>query len=587
MQYDLDPRLLPPSGASVQCTHCSFVFTATPSGELIVPGQPQGAQGGTSRAAEVSRTSTSTTTQIFGRPAVAPPQPEERKPAAHTTQVFGAVTLPGAAPTAAAGAPVAPAVARAPTQPPAPSVSKTQVFGAPPPREPVPTTTQVFGAASIPTQAPSAATTQVFGAASIPTPAPSAATTQVFGAVSVPAAPASPGTTQSFGASEVREAERAEGSAAPARQAQESSASWRVEPGSSAPAPRSIPSLPPEPITESSGPMPASRRGPSLDLPPELFTSEESEREAPAREQAPGGRMERLLIALAAVLVLGVTAWLTYPAWRNRGSELPPEALSARDQAVLLLRRDDAASRAQAIETLRLLVASYPKFTEAQAELAVALALQLDDVKVDLEWLGKQEEQLRDEIRELQLAKAPADWQNRVNARREEQATLARQRQPLEATLAELKEQLEEAMGLIRAAPENEPSADVVARVKALAVHAAVTARPEALGLAERLRKVENPPHWSVLSRAEFGLNANSPPVVLGELAEALAEVREQDKTHVRAYVLGARLALRLREPATAKALLDSALVFSPGHTLARKLQQWAAASESAATPTP
>ena len=162
------------------------------------------------------------------------------------------------------------------------------------------------------------------------------------------------------------------------------------------------------------------------------------------------------------------------------------------------------------------------------------------------------------------------------------------QRQPLESAVAELTPQLEESLLVIRSAPEAEPAADVVARLKAQAIHAGVASNPQALALADRLRKVETPPIWSAVSLAEYGLNARSPPSDLVELSEALREVRERDNTFLRAYMLGARLALRQRDPATARALLDSVVALNPNHSLARKLQQWAAeAAEATAVPTP
>jgi hypothetical protein len=289
------------------------------------------------------------------------------------------------------------------------------------------------------------------------------------------------------------------------------------------------------------------------------------------------GSKERLLFILAAVVALGLTAWLSYPVWRNQGAELPPEALSAKDQAVSLLRRDDAASRQLAIEQLGTLVGRHPKFTEAQAELVVALSLHLDDVKVELEWIDTQQRQLDKQISALQLAKSPADWKSRVNVLSEELAALGAQKRPLQGSVTELTKQLEKSLGVIRAAPETEPAADVVARVKAQAVYEGVQGTPQALALAERLRKLESPPHWSALSRAEYGLNARSPPGALPELVSALQQVREEDKTFLRAYMLGARLALRQQDRATAQSLLDTVVALNPNHTLARQLQKWAA----------
>ena len=47
------------------------------------------------------------------------------------------------------------------------------------------------------------------------------------------------------------------------------------------------------------------------------------------------------------------------------------------------------------------------------------------------------------------------------------------------------------------------------------------------------------------------------------------------------AYVLGARLALRQKDPDAARALLDTVVALNPNHTLARKLQQRAAAASA------
>jgi predicted Zn finger-like uncharacterized protein len=658
-QYELDPRLLPPAGASVQCTSCRLVFTALPSGEAVVPKD--------SARGEVSRTSSSGgSTRIFGNPLLQqPPADREATPAQATkavgsgvqparlpvvkqgtnfeqagakedttaTLVYGARGRPpgeeapahtpergsatvGAAPASSGKTQVFGAVAARP--PPSPAAT-TQVFGAVPlPQGPAPTTTQVFGAVqapasappSTPAPAPSPATTQAFGAAALPaTKPPSPVTTQVFGASAIPgAAPKSAGTTtQVFGAGTVRaamEKERAPDAAAP----------WMAEPGGASSAPRSEKSerrsagsssgplslppevpvpppqasapisaplnLPPEPPPERSGSTGSSRRLPAFDPAPDVF--DRIEREGPARERAGGGGKERLLIALAAVVVLGLTVWLTYPMWRARGSGLPPHAVSARDEAVALLRRDDEASREQAISRLRALLADFPKYTEARAELAVALVLKLDDMKVELDLLSKQGKRLSDEAQRLSAARAPADWENRVNAAREELQNLRAQSKPLTAAVAELTKEVEASQQIIRAAPETEPAADVVARLKAQAVYAGVMGEEHAVALAERLRKVENPAHWSAIALAEFGLNAGSAAASRAEFSQSLQEVRERDRTFIRAYVLGARLALMDQDPVTARALLDSAEALNPHHALSRKLRAWAAATAEA-----
>jgi len=383
-------------------------------------------------------------------------------------------------------------------------------------------------------------------------------------------------------------------SAAPAPGPSGSPVPWMAEPGPAPAPPRSAPSIalpeepasrpggglplfPQEPAAARSGPLASARHSAPLELPPELLVASPAAREKAASAQASGGGKERVLLILAALVALGLTAWLSYPVWRNRGSELPPEALATKDQAVSLLRRDDATSRQQAIDMLRGLAAQFPKFTEAQAELVVALSLQLDDVKAELESLGQEEQRVHRELSALELAKAPVDWQSRINARKQEMAALGAQKQPLEAAAREVMKQLDQLLPALRSAPETEPSADVVARWKAQAVHEGVRGNAQAIALAERLEKLESPPIWSIVTRVEYGLNAPSPPNALPDLSDALAKVREQDKTFFRAYVLGARLALRLNDLSSAQALLGTVVALNPNHTLALKLQKQAA----------
>lgn len=622
-QYDLDPRLLPPSGASVQCTRCNYVFTALPSGEVVVPNP---AQGGAKPKGDAPRSAVGTSTQVFGSPFDAFGKPPG--PSTSTTQVYGAAPVPGAsgAPppsqdrTPSFGSGVIPTPPGTPVfgsgtlrpgpveSAPLPAAGKTQVFGAmtqPPPSPattqafgsasvalkaaPSASTTQVFGAVPAPPQAASPASTQVFGSATVAAKGPSPSTTQVFGAAPAGAPVATTATTQTFGSSEVQAARKAmeAGSSAP----------WLSEPGPAPAPPRAAPSiaLPEEPAAlpganlptfpqpeapvARSGPPASARHSAPVELPPEMMVSSPSARAGAAPEPSTGGGKERVLLFLAAIVALGLTAWLSYPVWRNRGTELPGDALAAKDQAVSLLRRDDAGSRQQAIEMLRGLTAQYPKFTEAQAELVVGLSLQLDDVKAEAEFLDLEAQRLQQEMNALETKKSPVDWQSRVNAYKQELSALRGQRKPLEVSALELTQQLDKLIPGLRAAPETEPSADVVARWKAQAVYAGVRGNPQAISLAERLSKLESPPLWSIVTRVEYALNAPSPVNALPELSDALARVRQQDKTFFRAYVLGARMALRLNDRAGAQTLLSTVVALNPNHTLAPKLQKRAAAA--------
>ncbi|RJS16759.1 lipid kinase [Corallococcus sp. H22C18031201] len=313
------------------------------------------------------------------------------------------------------------------------------------------------------------------------------------------------------------------------------------------------------------------RRG-SVDLPPELLAAVRVDSVDTSRNSGSRLSWERLLWGFAVVAGLGLTTFLAYPAWRDRNADMPLEAVMEKDRTVALLRRDDAASREQAIQGLRALTAATPRYAEAQAELAVALALRLDDTKAEAERLRARSELLARRIAELERARTVVDWQARVNALREERTALGRDAETLRVSIVERTQELEAQVQSVRAAPEVEPASAVAARVKAQAVHAAVTGAGQALGLSERLRQVESAPGWSVLVRAEYGLNSASPPESLAVTVSELQALRERDPTFMRAYVLGARLAMKLRDDAAAKALLDEVLALNNKHELARRL---------------
>lgn len=338
-------------------------------------------------------------------------------------------------------------------------------------------------------------------------------------------------------------------------------------------------SLPPEsdPVGAARPQRPAHRGAPA-ELPPELLGGRGSSRPGDARAEAPP-RKDGLLFVFAILGVLALTATLAYPAWRKGAGELPAEALSLREEATALLRRDDATSREQAIARLRPLVAAHPTHTEARADLALALALELDDLLLDIQRLQVAEERLQRQIREGSYSKA-ADWGIRVNAMNSEINSLQREREPLTQRIQSLLNETEELQRALHVVPKEEAASATLARVRAQAVHAGVRATGEGITLAERLRGLEGAPQtWAVVALAEYALNANSPPATLTEVSAALAAVREKDRTFLRAYVLGARAALKQGDPVTAKALLDEAMALNPNHALARKLHAWSVAS--------
>ncbi|MCP3060177.1 hypothetical protein LXT21_15440 [Myxococcus sp. K38C18041901] len=323
---------------------------------------------------------------------------------------------------------------------------------------------------------------------------------------------------------------------------------------------------------------PAYRRG-GVSLPPELLSANRESADLAASEPASSSRLWMGLLVAAGVLLAGV---LAYPAWKNRDVDMPATAVTEKERASVLLRRDDASSRDQAIQSLKALTATHPKYTEAQAELVVALSLRLGELQAEAERLRNQGEILQRDIDNRATAQATVDWESRVNALKAQREDVIKAGGPLRIEIDRLRKEVDVLAEALEAAPEVEPTPALAARVKARALHAGVTAAPDALALAERLRNVEGAPKaWSTVARAEYVLSSGSPPDSVAQSVAELEALRQADGTLLRPYVLGARLALRQKDPAAARSLLDDVLALNKNHELARKLLEQVSASAS------
>ncbi|MCP3141900.1 hypothetical protein [Pyxidicoccus xibeiensis] len=607
---------VPPQGASAP-GNATQTFGAVPPHGAAVPGNATQTFGAVSTAASGNATQSfgavpGNATQTFG---AVPPQGASIP--GNATQTFGAVPPHGAAApgnaTQTFGA-VPPHGAAVPG-------NATQTFGAVPASAPG-NTTQTFGAVSASAPGGTARTSSgaFRGTASQPSsPAPAGGstspgnTTQTFGAVPPADAPAPIGRTQTFGAVPAQP-----GATPPSS----SPVPWQDAPPSVVPprasdAPGTSPQSPvigrtalfgaaaaspgqdagirlppeaPEPVGNDTlvpfgpssrgqgnvepvpGPVTSPRRAP-VELPPELLAaSRESSLDGELVVQA-GPRRDRLLVMVAVAAGLVLTAVLAYPAWRDRNADMPAEAVEDKDRAAVLLRRDDSASRDQAVQRLRALTAAHPKYTEAQAELVVALSLRLSDLQADAERLRSRTNALQLQQKEAREDRDLAERRRRMEDLNKALEEVAREAAPLRTESDALRKELETQVAALGSAPEVEPAPALVARVKARAVHAGVSMAPDALGLAERLRNVEGASRtWSTLARAEYALSSGSPPESLAEISKELEALRQEDRTLLRAYVLGARVALRLNDPVSARSLLDDVQALNPNHQLAKKL---------------
>ncbi|WP_375761775.1 hypothetical protein [Corallococcus exercitus] len=606
------------SSAGLKATNL-FAGSTTASGSFVP--QPTPPSGAVSSSGVVPPPPSIAPVAAQARPPVAPAPSGTLPPAMGATRAFGAVgPEAGAPPAAAAGQGAAPG-------------ATTRAFGAASPSssgsfrlsEPgtsaAGNSTRAFGAVSGPSgsQGPEAGgSTRAFGAVSGP-PASGAAdggpgSTRAFGAVSGATAAAAggvepPGSTQAFGAvagpsepaasrsrsfeniSPSGDSENPPWSAAGGSRPKlvpdgHGDAPWATAvptatvslPDDDAPFARTEPSkaAPPPPGASLLGsgldrPLPS--RKPSSDLPPELLGAaartgsvvvEDGERRS--------SPLSRVLLVLAVLAGIALAGYLAYPAFRDRNSAMPEEAVEKKGRAVNALRRDDAAAREQAIQDLKGLATAHPKYAEVQAELAVAYTLQLSDLHAQFDQLRIQAEQLKRQRDEVNAAKSSPGWMGEANALRAEMTEVERDMGPLRTDIAERRKVLDALVESLRAAPDVEPAATVAARLKAQALYAAVTGASNALGLAERLRQAELTPSWSVVARAEFALSSGSPATTLQAVSEELGALRTQDRTFLRPYALGARLAVRQNDPDTARNLLNELLALNPKHELAKRM---------------
>ncbi|MFP2957485.1 hypothetical protein ACLEPN_06550 [Myxococcus sp. 1LA] len=326
----------------------------------------------------------------------------------------------------------------------------------------------------------------------------------------------------------------------------------------------------------------ASDRGPAggssplrapLELPADLISSTRMSAEGTRTFEHDTSSRVRPRVVLAILVGLGLLALLGHLALKNREVKIPSAVVEETDRASVLLRRDDTASRDDAIKQLRDLSTANPRYVEAHAELAVALTLNLSDAQAEAERLRLQGDAIARGLEAASQIRVRADQDARRTALQQEQQAVARDTVSVRATTESLRKELDAHLTQLSKAPESESTSAAAARVKARALHASVLAAPDALALAERLRKAETAPHaWSTLARAEYVLSAGSPPDSLTAVASDLEGLRKADSTLLRAYLLGARVALRLKDTATARSLLDDALALNPNHQAAKRL---------------
>ena len=281
------------------------------------------------------------------------------------------------------------------------------------------------------------------------------------------------------------------------------------------------------------------------------------------------GRWGWALLALL-VIAAGAFGFQQFTAPR----ELPAEALAAHEDVQRLLLRDDAASLTTARERLAELVGRHPDFVAAQADQALILALQIDDQRALADAHVAAQSRLRMQIEALERSQSPGDWRNRVNAFRD---GLRKHDQAL-VTIGEEETRLR---GLLEGALKQLPDAATTdapevqrALARAQLFSLAITGSPEAMGMMERFRRAGGSEEWQAVAESTYLLHAPGvQPSDATRMRERLAEIKDQDASWLRVYLLDARLARTMGAGESMRSNLEAVAVLNPEHTLARELR--------------
>jgi hypothetical protein len=279
-----------------------------------------------------------------------------------------------------------------------------------------------------------------------------------------------------------------------------------------------------------------------------------------------------LVIVLTTVAVAGGAALVNafLPSFRSA----PAAAVVEEETAFAQLRKDDPLSRAKAVAHLRTLTASQPRYLEAQAALTLALLLDLDDRRAVIHRYMREEEALATQKARLESERPGTDWRVLANRLVDRIAALRTKMAPLNDDAKGLQAQANAAYAVL-VKMEAVQSAEMLARTRTDALYAAIDGQDQAIALAERYRQMGGQDGWAEVANAEYALNTKGvPPETLTQDLDQMRALQKRDTTFLRAYVLGGRLALQLKQKDLAASQFDAAVALNPDHLLAQTLAE-------------
>jgi len=291
-------------------------------------------------------------------------------------------------------------------------------------------------------------------------------------------------------------------------------------------------------------------------------------------------RRNRLALGLVVAAVVVVGAVLGARALLSGRRSAPAEAMVEEEAAFALIRKDDAAARAQAMTRLQATVGAYPRYVEARAALALALLLELDDRRAAIQRYTKEAEALATQRARLEAERPGPDWRVLANRLVDRISTLKAKSDPLIEDAKGVQAQANAAYAALIKLEAVQPG-ELLARTRTEALFNAIDGRDQAIALAERYRQLGGQDGWADIAMAEYAVNTRVPPETASQALDALRALQQRDTTFLRAYVLGGRLALQNRQRDLAVSQLEAALALNPRHALAQALADDARAAET------
>jgi len=317
------------------------------------------------------------------------------------------------------------------------------------------------------------------------------------------------------------------------------------------------------------------RRRVSVELPtaPPLFEAEpEDDPGVAIRGQI--RRRNRTLLAAVAVAV-ALSGFFAIRGAVKRRSAIPAEVLAREDNALTLLRRDDRRSRKQAIDEIESLAQQYPQLASPAAIRLLALSLDLDDVKLGVNRVQAQSDEVSRSIARLQDRRSTGDWETRITTARAQVAALKKESDAMTEEANAIDRKINGAYSALLTSSKELQGSEQSAAIRAQAIYYGVRGSDKALEYVGQYRQLGARDGWDAIAQAEYVVNAHVPAATLGEARSVSERVRSTDSAFLRAYVLAARIALVQKDYDAAGTLLEAVVALNPAHEIARQLIAW------------